>query len=142
MKTLLWHAQKLQIESGWRKQDVKRMVRRYPSLVETEVKEIKKERTVAAFITVEARDTEVDLLQVALEIRAFGDRIKINHTTLIPFGHLSNDLAPLSQALEIIRKIGEQYSKFGEVDIVPGGYDKSLLLEVPRHHYNCAWREF
>ncbi len=142
MKTLIWHTTSLRTEAGWKKQDKRRMVRRYPALTETRVKKTRADNSITVFVTIEKTDRFVDLSAVAKSISEAGKRIGVQSVVLIGFGHLSSELAPLREATEIIGNLAAELAKTNVVTIIDGGYDKSLIMEVPRHHYNCAYRQF
>lgn len=98
---------------------------------------------VVALITVEVGDREKEHEEkMATEIEKTCEDVKKQQVVLIPFAHLSNNLAPSQEALEVLKNMEEILSKKFTVTRAHFGSHKSLLLNIHGHPGNVRYREF
>ncbi|MCA9352070.1 hypothetical protein KC866_01640 [Patescibacteria group bacterium] len=115
-------------------------------IVPQELKEDKWQETeaVVAFITVEDRDRIKEVSQLMVEeLYLIANEFGRKKVVLIPFAHLSSNIANYKDALSFLDYL-EEGLKQKELDItrVHFGSHKSLLLDIPGHTGNIRFREF
>jgi threonyl-tRNA synthetase len=98
---------------------------------------------IVVFITVEKKDKEKEVVNgISQEILKMSTEISRKNIVLVPFAHLSNNLADPSFALKVIQSIESTLKEKLEVMSAHFGSNKSLLLEIYGHAGNARYREF
>jgi len=90
------------------------------------------EDAVALFVCVEKGDSEAEAKQAVDDAVSFALKQGVKKLVLYPFAHLSNDLAPPSEAMmlfQTMRKLAEE-KKSVEVFAAPFGWNKRLSINV------------
>ncbi|MEK6918819.1 MAG: threonyl-tRNA synthetase editing domain-containing protein [Nanoarchaeota archaeon] len=97
---------------------------------------------VVVFITVEEGDGIKAVDGIVSEIIKTCKDVNRNKAVIVPFAHLSNNLAKPKQGFEIIKEIESKLKETVESFSAHFGSNKSLLLEIYGHTGNCRFREF
>ncbi len=95
----------------------------------------KKERydeALVAFISVEEGDTAIVDKSVN-EIKDVAKKVNAERIVLYPYAHLSSNLAPPSEALDVLRKLESVLSKEYKVHRAPFGWYKSFVISCKGH---------
>lgn len=102
------------------------------------------EAVTVVFITVEQNDESVQLSNIALEIDAASQDWKRRKIVLVPFAHLSNQLANAEEAQQMIDELTKELTKLSSAKIQKDhfGSDKSLKIELLGHPGNVRFRSF
>lgn len=96
----------------------------------------------AVFITVEEGDDINKIPSLfAREIQKMADNLGLSDVVILPFAHLSNNLAGHEFAKKFLDLV-EQKIENKKVHRVHFGSHKSILLDVPGHVGNVMYREF
>lgn len=140
MRILLFHCKKYQSE-------VVSLSTRPNNIKPEKVKEKSQscKNCIVAFITVEAGDKkEPCCASVCKEILAMSQRTKHSNLVIVPFAHLSNNLASTDDVLDILSCIEETLKAKPNYNVtrIHFGSDKALLLDVYGHAGNVGFREF
>ena len=98
---------------------------------------------IVAFFTVEKPDSENELGNLYNEIVKASTETGTKNLMIVPFVHLSNNIADPKKAKEFYENI---MNKFRNADYIigssPFGYHKSLLLDAKGHPTSFRYREF
>jgi ubiquinone/menaquinone biosynthesis C-methylase UbiE len=144
MKVLYMHAKELEIESGVGKKNRKalqeKLGRLLPALDRSNLM-VRSENALLALVCVENGDEQLDLGRVRGDITRAKRLIGVPSVVVGPFAHLSERPALPEAAKCAMERLylalgTEQFTE------VPFGWDKSLRLHVPRHHYNVSLKSF
>lgn len=139
MRALLFNAKNYRVEFD-------SLANRPKDIVHEEVKGKEKQEClncVVAFITVEKGDKEKIVVSgITKEIEKMCREVKRDKAVIVPFAHLSNNLAEPKIGLKIIKEIECALSKNMKVIATHFGSNKSLLLEIYGHAGNARYREF
>ncbi|MCS7116309.1 MAG: threonine--tRNA ligase [Nitrososphaerota archaeon] len=105
-----------------------------PVAEELDVKKLRLDEVVVIFASVEEGDDESIARKAIDEVKASMDRLGVNKLLIYPYSHLSDKLAPLNTALNIV-KVMENYAKgLGlEVYRAPFGWTKAFNIKVKGH---------
>ncbi|MBI5046221.1 hypothetical protein HZC07_00625 [Candidatus Micrarchaeota archaeon] len=95
------------------------------------------------FICIEKEDGKIVLSRVrdfVIETKKTAGAAKI---VIVPFGHLSTEPAEAEFAKTVIDALVQMIRELeAETTDVPFGWDKSLFLDIPCHHYNVRFGSF
>ncbi len=138
MRALLFHCRNYNTK-------IDRLANRLEEILPEEVKE--KEQTckdcIVALTTIEEGDeTNKDCSGLLDEIKKMSKEVEHKNVVVLPFAHLSNNLAKSKNALKILEKIEKDLTKDFEVIRAHFGSHKSLLLDIYGHPGNARYREF
>jgi len=106
--------------------------------------EQKCEDCIVAFVTVEkGDDKEAASRGLADEIKKMCKEVGRKDAVVIPFAHLSNNIAESKFSLEILEEVVTLLKK-SKLNVIRAhfGSNKSLLMDVPGHVGNARFREF
>jgi threonyl-tRNA synthetase len=138
MKALIFHCKEYKTE-------IFELANR-PARIKPEEAKYKKqecEDCVVAFITIEKGDKSENFsLQIADEIAKMSKDVGDKNIVIVPFAHLSNNLAESKDSLEALDRIEEMLKNNFNVIRAHFGSHKSLLLDVYGHPGNVRFREF
>ena len=96
-----------------------------------------------AFVTVEEGDNPPKVSsELAEEIAKMCKEVGKKKVVIVPFAHLSKDLADSETSLKAFDMIEEDLAKDFEVVRAHFGSNKSLLLDVFGHPGNVRFREY
>ncbi len=110
---------------------------------EVKEREQKCEDCVAAFVTVESGDLAQKVSsELAGEIAKMCKEVGKKRIVIVPFAHLSKNLADSETSLKTFEMLEEDLAKDFEVVRAHFGSNKSLLLDVFGHPGNVRFREF
>ncbi|MDO8554551.1 MAG: threonyl-tRNA synthetase editing domain-containing protein [Candidatus Micrarchaeota archaeon] len=171
MKLLYIHSKNLIIEAGvpgktpsQRRRAEAKMRGKFGSLLR-ELNErtdvvINSKNALLTFVCVEKGDEGVDLDRVKTDILRSSALIGVSEIVIGAFAHLSNNVATAELARDIIDELancvnarilndfidkvdmGETKIKIPKIYVYPFGWDKSIKLNIPLHHYNFSFRSF
>ena len=101
------------------------------------------ERAIIAFVTVEAED-RIESIEKPLvdDLRLFANQTGESMIVLVPFAHLSNQLASSEKALAIFEKLHASLKQEFKVERTHFGSDKELMLHVFGHPGNIRFRQY
>lgn len=98
---------------------------------------------ICALITIEKNDDgEKTTKELSQEIIKMSKEVGIKNIVLLPFAHLSNNLADSKECIEIIDLLQERLRQDVIVLRSHFGSDKELLLNICGHPGNVRYREF
>lgn len=101
---------------------------------EAELKKYRFDEIVVLFTCVERDDTIMAAHRAIDEVKDFLNRVGANRILIYPYAHLSPDLAPPSEALEILREMESYARSLGiEAYRAPFGWCKEFLISVKGH---------
>jgi hypothetical protein len=137
MKSLLLHCKNYHIKIG--------LLANRPINVKPEVvTENTQSQTdcIVALVTVEKEDTVESTTPLAGEIKKFADEVGRKNIVILPFAHLSNNLASSEISIPILENIKTRL--IGEFNVKRGhfGSHKEYLLDVYGHAGNTRFREY
>ncbi len=105
-----------------------------PIAEEIEIKKFQLNEIVVVFVSVEDNDDESTAYKAIDEIKVSMNRLESNRLLIYPYSHLSDKLAPLNTALNILRKMEDYAKKLGlEVYRAPFGWTKAFNIRVKGH---------
>ena len=139
MRALLFHCQNYGVK-------IDRLANRPEDITPEEVKE--KEQNckdcVVALITVEKEDKiEQFCSQLVDEIAKMSDEVGHEDIVILPFAHLSNNLAKAKDGIKAMQIVEDSLrEKNYKVMRAHFGSHKSLLLDIHGHPGNARYREF
>lgn len=154
MKLLYFHAQNLRIESGvdhlrlckqrqMKRKLIEKLGMTLPVLEGGNVVRTESYNALLAFVCVEKGDEKVRLWEVRDDILKARALIGVADIVVGAFGHLSNKVAVASVAREIVDQLVIMVTELHPATkTFPFGWDKSLELYVPLHHYNVSFKSF
>ena len=149
MKLLFFHAKDLKIDATSDTRKRRRCQRRIRKRLGSALPEldgqsvVSSENALLVFVCVENHDVSMDLRMVCKDI--LESRVMLGAAEIVigSFAHLSNDLADPSLARRIIDELAsEVLAGHPGTKSFPFGYDKSIDMHVPLHHYNCAFKSY
>ncbi|MEK6918294.1 MAG: threonyl-tRNA synthetase editing domain-containing protein [Nanoarchaeota archaeon] len=98
---------------------------------------------IVSLITIEkGDDIEETSSNIAEEISKFCDEVGHKNIVLLPFAHLSNNLAKAKDGIKALDLIENKLKKKFDVMRAHFGSHKSLLLDIYGHVGNARYREF
>lgn len=98
---------------------------------------------IVVLITVEKGDDAVKIIpKFSEEIKKMSDEIKHKSVVILPFAHLSNNLASAEEGIDLINNLEKSLKKELEVIRDHFGSHKELLLSLYGHPGNARYREF
>ncbi len=147
MKLLYLHANDLQICAGVsgatqavRNRNEARLRRRLGDLLaEMPGGPFQSKNALLALVCIERGDAQVNLDDVRKSILDAQRMVGAQSIVLSAFGHLSTEVARPQVAFEIMQRLA---SVVPEATLIPFGWDKSLEINVPLHHYNISFKSF
>lgn len=96
-----------------------------------------------ALVTVEKDDAVLDLAKVSCDILHARALLGVQEIVLGAFAHLGGNAAEADVARRIMDDLARAVkTDFPALKTFPFGWDKSLEISVPLHHYNIAYRDF
>ncbi|MBU0532091.1 methyltransferase domain-containing protein [Candidatus Micrarchaeota archaeon] len=155
MKMLFMHAQNLRIKAGaksgknggGRKRNEDKLRERLGEvlpILDDSNKETKAENALLVFVCVEKGDNGLDLLDDVKEaILRSRQMLGVEEIVIAAFAHLSENSAEPELARRMMSILTYKLKEDGlNIKEVPFGWDKSLDLYMPLHHYNCSFASF
>lgn len=97
---------------------------------------------IVALITVEKGDSVKTSFNLSEEIAKMCQEVGHRMVVLLPFAHLSNNLANTNEVIKIISSTKENLSMNFDVLKAHFGSHKQLLLDIYGHPGNARYREF
>lgn len=87
------------------------------------------------FTSIEQGDDDKVIEKAIGEVVSIADKVKPNNLVIYPYAHLSSNLAPPPQALDILRKFEEKLAKSTNIPVyrAPFGWYKEFSLECYGH---------
>lgn len=137
MKALLLHCKNYHIKVGLlanRPADIKPESVTYP--------EQSAQDCVVALITVEAGDTVEKADKLVADIEKMAQDVAHHSVVILPFAHLSNDLADSETAIEVLEAAKIKLPNDYEVMRGHFGSHKEFLLDVFGHPGNVRFRDY
>jgi len=152
MKLLIWHARKLKMEIGahggklsrW-KREIRELKKRLgPTLGDIRPNAVfSASNALFVLACAETFDRDLELRKPRDAIIKSRAMLGVSEIVIAAFGHLSDQPANPILAREIIDDLEKAVKgEFQQTRQVPFGWDKSLELKVPLHHYNCSLKYF
>jgi threonyl-tRNA synthetase len=138
MRTLLFHCRNYRVK-------IDRLANRPENISPEEVKEKDQalEDCVVALITIEKGDNlKVNCDKLVKEIEIMCKEVSHNKVVVLPFAHLSNNLANSNDGIKAMGLVENELRKKFEVLRAHFGSHKSLLLDIYGHPGNARYREF
>ena len=138
MKALLFHCKEYGVK-------IERLANRPENIVpeKVEEKEQTSENCIVALITIEKGDKiKQTCFRLTKEISKMSKEVGHNKIVILPFAHLSNNLASSKDGIKAINLIEEELKKEFNVVRAHFGSHKSLLLDIYGHPGNARYREF
>jgi len=138
MRSLLFHCKNYEVK-------IDRIANRPEKIIPEEVKERVQEckDCIVVLITIEI-DDKIKKMTSLLKDEISKMSLEVGHKNIVilPFAHLSNNLAQSKQGIEAITLIEEKLK--GEFNVIRAhfGSHKSLLLDIYGHPGNARYREF
>lgn len=153
MKLLYFHANELNIEAGAsgrsprkrrkNEQMMKTLNGKFLPLLDENNRKTTANNALLSLVCVEKGDEKLDLEKVKIDILSGAALLKASEIVVGAFGHLSNKLADVPIAATIIDELfAIVKASFPATKMFPFGWDKSLMLKIPLHHYNVSFRSF
>jgi threonyl-tRNA synthetase len=138
MRALLFHCKNYGTK-------IDRLANRPEDITPEEVNE--KEQTckdcIVALITVEEGDKIKQVCSnLTKEIAKMSDEVGHKNIVILPFAHLSNNLAKAKEGINALDLIEKELTKKFNVMRAHFGSHKSLLLDIHGHPGNARYREF
>lgn len=138
MRTLLFHCKNY-------KTKIERLANRPDKISPEEITENEQscKDCIVVLITVESQDDpEMVSLKLAEEILKMSQEIKRDRVVLLPFAHLSNNLAKSKIGIKTIDLIETLLKQKVKVLRAHFGSHKELLIDIYGHPGNARYREF
>jgi hypothetical protein len=138
MRALLFHCRNYKVK-------IDRLANRPENISPEEVKEKDQiqEDCVVALITVEKGDhLKANCNKLIKEIETMCKEVAHGKVVVLPFAHLSNNLADSSDGIKAMELVENELRKKFEVLRAHFGSHKSLLLDIYGHPGNARYREF
>ncbi len=138
MRALLFHCKKY-------KTKINKLSNRPKGIKPEEIKEKEQKRKdcIVSLITIEKEDIlkKADF-EIAKEISKMSKEVGHNNIIILPFAHLSNNLASTKECIEVINSIENKLKKKFNITREHFGSHKSLLIDIYGHVGNVRYREF
>lgn len=138
MRSLLFHCKDYGIK-------ITKMANRPKNIINETVceKEQKCNNCVVALITVEKNDNIKDSIpKLANEIIKMSEEINHKKDVLLPFAHLSNNLADARTSIQALSELEKTLKQKLSIIRAHFGSHKELLLNIYGHPGNARYREF
>jgi len=100
---------------------------------EAEKKPVLIKEVLLLLTAIESKDNEETLIKMKQNLERVIKEIGVKRILIYPFAHLSTDLKKPSEALVLINKMKEEFSKIIETHKAPFGWNKSLEIKVKGH---------
>jgi hypothetical protein len=132
---------------GWSVADTKftrRALLQFPSIkpwAEGRFRSCEVKECLLVKITVQKGDCKIPDQKLVQEISNSAKMLGVGKIILMPYAHLSSEnVAGIQEAKDFLLKLARAIRKENKLEIFlpPPLVDKSLLLEMPGHHYNCS----
>lgn len=136
MKILMWHCKEFDVKITGISDRPKNIV---PEPQRNSNEKMKK--CILAMITVEKQDTVEIIQKVTQELEKFAKDTKSKNLVLMPFVHLSNNIADSEKTLTIINSVEESIKHHYNILRSHFGYHKELILHTFGHKTNVRFRE-
>lgn len=108
-----------------------------------ERKKFRFENVLVLFTCVEKNDDKKIAKRVMSEVKNFLKKLNLNEILIYPYAHLSNELAPSFQALEILKEMEKSARKLRiKVHRAPFGWTKSFHLKLKGHPLAEQFRSY
>ena len=138
MRALLFHCKNYRIK-------IDKLANRLKDIMPEEVNEKEKKSSdcIVILITIEKGD-EIEKVsnKLIIEVQKMSEDVGSKNVVLLPFAHLSNNLATSEEAIRAIKLVEEILINKYEVVRSHFGSHKSLLLDTYGHPGNVRYREF
>ena len=137
MKLLMWHCKNYSVKITG--------VSNRPRNIEPEKQRSKDERMkncIVSMITIEKEDEMLSIGQAKKEIEKFAKDAKSDSIVLMPFAHLSNNIADSKKSITTLDNLEKDLKENFEILRSHFGYHKELLLHTFGHKTNVRFREF
>ncbi|MCI0542367.1 threonyl-tRNA synthetase editing domain-containing protein [bacterium] len=136
MRTLLFHCKKYRIA-------IDKLANRPEDITPEEIREREQSiaNSVVAMVTVEIGDGEEKAEQISAEIEKMCKDVGESSIVILPFAHLSNQLATSGEAIKILDAIVTKLQ--GKFSVIRShfGSHKELLIDIYGHPGNVRYRE-
>ena len=153
MKMLCAHVKNLRIEAGVggktntkRRAEQRKLRERLGDslpLLDESNRLITSENALLAFVCVEKSDEKINLWIVKNDIVKAMAMLRVAEIVMGAFGHLSEIPADPATAKRIVDDLIELVKmEYSDTKTFPFGWDKSLEINVPLHHYNFAFKSY
>jgi threonyl-tRNA synthetase len=98
---------------------------------------------IVILLTIEKNDESSKILpRLIEEVEVMSREVKRNKVVILPFAHISNNLAPAEESIEFINQLENLLKKDFIVTRDHFGSHKELLLSLYGHPGNARYREF
>ena len=137
MKLLMWHCKNFDVKIvgiSDRPYDIK------PEEKRAENEQMK--NCIVSMVTVENKDEITIIGKATEEIKRFAEDTKSKNIVLMPFVHLSNEIADSTKAIKLIDELEKSLKNNFEILRSHFGYHKELSLHTFGHKTNVRFREF
>ncbi|MFH1521077.1 MAG: threonyl-tRNA synthetase editing domain-containing protein [Candidatus Micrarchaeota archaeon] len=152
MKLLYFHAKDLQMKVGLKHPPTKqRKIENYlrrklgdnlPTLNDSN-RLTESRNALLVFVCAEKGDEAIDLTPVTEDIIRARALLGVVDIVIGAFGHLSNQIAEPALARQIIDNLAFQVrSIHPSTKQFPFGWDKSIDLHIPCHHFNTSFKSY
>lgn len=95
-----------------------------------------------ALVTVEAGDDESKAALLGSDIRKMAKNVAREKVVILPFAHLSNNLADSKTAITILETVKENLANDHQVTRSHFGSHKEFLIDAFGHPGNARFREY
>lgn len=144
MKVLYFHSRDLRV--GTSLKTTKKLRARLGSLLEEPSisnRLIRSSNCLLTLVCVEMTDEKLDLVPVKDDVIRAKALLGVSDIIISAFAHLSAEVASPALARDILQKLFLLVESVNpSTHLVPFGWDKSLEIHVPVHHFNAAFRSF
>lgn len=137
MKLLMWHCKNFDVKITG--------ISDRPKTIQPEKQRSENEsmkNCIISMITVEVQDDDSTLKNARKEIKKFAEDTKSENIVLMPFVHLSSNIANSKKSMESIDFIEKALKADFQILRSHFGYHKELLLHTFGHKTNVRFREF
>ena len=137
MKLLMWHCKNFDVKITG--------ISNRPNNIQPEKQRSENEQMkncIVSMITVETQDDNFVLVNGKEEIKKFAEDTKSENIVLMPFVHLSNNIADSKKSIRSIDFLEDSLKDDFKILKSHFGYHKELLLHTFGHKTNVRFREF
>ncbi|VVC03870.1 putative threonine--tRNA ligase 2 [Candidatus Bilamarchaeum dharawalense] len=152
MKLLCFHARDLRLEAGIhgspaKQKQTERLLRERLGnalpLLDDSNRRTESKNALLVFVCAEKGDDRLNLIPVRDDIVRARAMLGVADIVVGAFGHLSDQVADPSLARTIIDNLVESIRPIHPgIKTFPFGWDKTLDLHVPLHHFNVSFRSY
>jgi uncharacterized coiled-coil DUF342 family protein len=138
MKSIMLYCKKYKVKVG-------KLSQRPEGIKPEPIKEKKQsvKNCIVTLITVEKQDNIKKCSEeMSDEILKFAKEVKTNKVAILPFAHLSSNLADSKRGINFFKALEDKLSDNLKVTRGHYGSDKSLLLDIRERTGNVRFREF